>query len=320
MPITSRVGSPKNEGWVIPPIANSLSIARPDNWDTVPGATGVLDGTQNQGLDVEHSGQKEAGIEDRAARFHRAHGKRTKRYCVDNSGGKCLRDEVKFGSKIPVQTVLICSGKNEPFHRHLRFQSCEDCGHFKWLDPELWAAAQRRKAQAPAYGAPPDFPPDNPPHAPPGPSFALDPALSFSSGPSGSPTSPPSHSPVFPTSQSHPPPPPSLQPRFPSSSPLSTQPRLAASQSKGPCRNGCSHKAGSADCSHKTCKTCCQGQGKGCKYPGHRLQSSTVPSASSDDPTALSRPPPMFSYEEQPPAESAPPPKVYKTPVIAVIK
>ncbi|KAK6981700.1 hypothetical protein R3P38DRAFT_2807901 [Favolaschia claudopus] len=97
MPITSRVGSPKNEGWVIPPIANSLSIARPDNWDTVPGATGVLDGTQNQGLDVEHSGQKEAGIEDRAAR---AHGKRTKRYCVDNSGGKCLRDEVKFGSKI----------------------------------------------------------------------------------------------------------------------------------------------------------------------------------------------------------------------------
>ncbi|KAK6996344.1 hypothetical protein R3P38DRAFT_3222522 [Favolaschia claudopus] len=85
------------KGWVIPPIANSLSIARPDNWDTVPGATGVLDGTQNQGLDVEHSGQKEAGIEDRAAR---AHGKRTKRYCVDNSGGKCLRDEVKFGSKI----------------------------------------------------------------------------------------------------------------------------------------------------------------------------------------------------------------------------
>ncbi|KAK6991545.1 hypothetical protein R3P38DRAFT_2803839 [Favolaschia claudopus] len=85
MPTTSRVGSPKNEGWVIPPIANSLSIAPPDNWDTVPGATGVLDGTQNQGLDVEHSGQKEAGIEDRAARFHRAHGKRTKRYCVDNS-------------------------------------------------------------------------------------------------------------------------------------------------------------------------------------------------------------------------------------------
>ncbi|KAK7000857.1 hypothetical protein R3P38DRAFT_2796676 [Favolaschia claudopus] len=54
--------------WVIPPIANSLSIARPDDWDTVPGAAGVLDGTQNQGLDVEHSGQKEAGIEDRAAR------------------------------------------------------------------------------------------------------------------------------------------------------------------------------------------------------------------------------------------------------------
>ncbi|KAK7041169.1 hypothetical protein R3P38DRAFT_3179752 [Favolaschia claudopus] len=53
MPITSRVGSPKNEGWVIPPIPNSLSIARPDNCDTVPGAAGVLDGTHNQGLDVD---------------------------------------------------------------------------------------------------------------------------------------------------------------------------------------------------------------------------------------------------------------------------
>ncbi|KAK7007179.1 hypothetical protein R3P38DRAFT_2793046 [Favolaschia claudopus] len=63
----------------------------------VPGAAGVLYGTQNQGLDVEHSGQKGAGIEDRAAR---AHVKLTKRYCVDNSGGKCLHDEVKFGSKI----------------------------------------------------------------------------------------------------------------------------------------------------------------------------------------------------------------------------
>ncbi|KAK6988929.1 hypothetical protein R3P38DRAFT_2803882 [Favolaschia claudopus] len=76
----------KNEGWVIPRIANSLSIAGPDNWDTIPGA-GVLDGMQKQGSDVEDSGQKEAGIDDSSAKFRRARGKRGKRYCVDNSGG-----------------------------------------------------------------------------------------------------------------------------------------------------------------------------------------------------------------------------------------
>ncbi|KAK6988545.1 hypothetical protein R3P38DRAFT_2804582 [Favolaschia claudopus] len=54
----------------------------------------------------ERASQKEAGIEDRAAR---AHGKRTKRYCVDNSGGKCLRDEVKFGSKIPANRKPIAT-------------------------------------------------------------------------------------------------------------------------------------------------------------------------------------------------------------------
>ncbi|KAK6997454.1 hypothetical protein R3P38DRAFT_3285823 [Favolaschia claudopus] len=36
------------------------------------------------------------------------------------------------------------------FHRVL------ECGHFKWLDPELWAA-ERRKARGPGYGAPPDL-------------------------------------------------------------------------------------------------------------------------------------------------------------------
>ncbi|KAK6996166.1 hypothetical protein R3P38DRAFT_2800188 [Favolaschia claudopus] len=87
-------------------IANSLSIASPDNWDIIPGAAGVPTGPQNQGSDVEDSGRKGAGIDDSAAKFRRAHGKRGKRYFVDNSGGKCLRDEVKFGPNARVQKTI----------------------------------------------------------------------------------------------------------------------------------------------------------------------------------------------------------------------
>ncbi|KAK7018934.1 hypothetical protein R3P38DRAFT_3359765 [Favolaschia claudopus] len=111
-----------------------------------------------------------------------------------------------------IPPVLICSGRNEPYHRDLRFNACDECGHFKWLDPDLWAAAEHRKAQGPAYGAPPDLPPDNPP----GPSFTLDPTLAYP--PSQCLPPPPSQLPALPPSQLYPPPPPPSQPRIPSSS------------------------------------------------------------------------------------------------------
>ncbi|KAK7002397.1 hypothetical protein R3P38DRAFT_3215552 [Favolaschia claudopus] len=84
-------------------------------------------------------------------------------------------------------TMLICSGRHEPYHRDLRYNA-------------LWVA-ERRKAQGPAYGAPPDLPPDNPPS----PSFTLDPALAYL--PSQYLPPPPSQLPALPPSQLYPPPP-----------------------------------------------------------------------------------------------------------------
>ncbi|KAK7036150.1 hypothetical protein R3P38DRAFT_3183943 [Favolaschia claudopus] len=80
------------------------------------------------------------------------------------------------------------------FHRVL------ECGHFKWLDPELWTA-ERRKAQRLAYGAPPDLPP----YKPPSPSFTLGPALAYP--PSQYLPPPPFQLPALPPSQLYPPPP-----------------------------------------------------------------------------------------------------------------
>ncbi|KAK7053511.1 hypothetical protein R3P38DRAFT_3170856 [Favolaschia claudopus] len=80
------------------------------------------------------------------------------------------------------------------FHRVL------ECGHFQWLDPELWAA-ERRKARGPGYGAPPDLSLDNPPS----PSFTLDPALVYL--PSQYLPPPPSQLLALPPSQLYPPPP-----------------------------------------------------------------------------------------------------------------
>ncbi|KAK7024011.1 hypothetical protein R3P38DRAFT_2955830 [Favolaschia claudopus] len=208
-----------------------------------------------------------------------------------------------------IPPVLICSGRNEPYHRDLRFNACDECGHFKWLDPELWAAAERRKSQGPAYGAPPDLPPDNPPSS----SFTLDPALAYP--PSQYLPPPPSQLPALPPSQLYPPPPPPSQPRIPSSSASLARPVPSQSSRKGPCSaKGCTRKEGSAECSFKMCKPCCQGQGKGCRSTSHRPRSSTALPSLPDDPTALSRPPPIFSYQDQPPAAvPSTQPKVYKT-------
>ncbi|KAK6971315.1 hypothetical protein R3P38DRAFT_3298087 [Favolaschia claudopus] len=179
-----------------------------------------------------------------------------------------------------IPPVLICSGRNEPYHRDLRFNACDECGHFKWLDPELWAAAERRKSQGPAYGAPPDLPPNNPPS----PNFTLDPALAYP--PSQYLPPPPSQLPALPPSQLYPPPPPPSQPRIPSSSASLARPVPSQSSRKGQ------------------------------RLQVHQPSPSKLdsPSLPPDDPTALSRPPPIFSYQDQPPAAvPSTQPKVYKT-------
>ncbi|KAF8189584.1 hypothetical protein K438DRAFT_1832839 [Mycena galopus ATCC 62051] len=204
-----------------------------------------------------------------------------------------------------IPSLLICGGRRVPWHRGLRYQACSECNWFKWLDPDLHAVAARRARDAPANGAPPFIPPP-PPSDPwscspplPGAEFAVDPALLV----------PPSH-----------PPPPSPFPPPPSQPYPSTQ---APAKPKCP---GCRKRLATArDCSWQRCKTCCEQQGLGCRYSGHRTQrtASAPVSASDGDPSQLSRPPPMFAYAAtssaaeptpdtvEPPSGSLPP-KIYK--------
>ncbi|KAJ7863560.1 hypothetical protein B0H13DRAFT_2070434 [Mycena leptocephala] len=141
-----------------------------------------------------------------------------------------------------IPSVLVCSGSNVPWHKDLRYRVCSDCRYFKWLDPDLFEAAERRAQDAPANGAPPYPPlPPPPPFYNPGSSFPLDPAL---------------QSPVLPTF----------------SPPAASQPFTSSQSSKPKCSAGCSRVAGARDCSWKRCKTCCERQGKGCRYSGHRKQ------------------------------------------------
>ncbi|KAK6984440.1 hypothetical protein R3P38DRAFT_2806457 [Favolaschia claudopus] len=78
----------KKEGWVIPRIANSLSIASPDNWDIIPGAAGVPNGPQNQGSDVEDSGRKGAGFGGPMNTTNRKNN-----YCVRYVRNNCWRED-----------------------------------------------------------------------------------------------------------------------------------------------------------------------------------------------------------------------------------
>ncbi|KAJ7190143.1 hypothetical protein GGX14DRAFT_580106 [Mycena pura] len=202
-----------------------------------------------------------------------------------------------------IPALLICGGRRVPWHRGLRYQACSECNWFKWLDPDLHAAAERRARDAPANGAPPFPPPPAPPNpwsrSPPltGTQFAVDPAL------------------LVPSSY---PPPPSSFPPPPS------QPYPSTQASAKPKCSACQKRLATArDCSWQRCKTCCERQGQGCRYSGHRTQrkaSATVPTPDGD-PSQLSRPPPMFAYtatssEPTPdtvdPPNSSLPPKIYK--------
>ncbi|KAJ7633784.1 hypothetical protein DFH06DRAFT_1221670 [Mycena polygramma] len=191
-----------------------------------------------------------------------------------------------------IPAVLVCSGQFNPHNADLEYQVCSVCKHFKWLDPEAAAAAERRARDAPADGAPP-YPPPDPGNAPQ--YWPIDPTLAASASPSIS------------------------QPGGSSQPPPSTQP----SKGKGRCASGrCGRVAGAGACSWKFCKGCCELQGKGCRYPGHRSSTATTPASTSaavpsGDPSALARPAPMFAYD---PTSSIPDPlddsqaseKVYK--------
>ncbi|KAJ7831640.1 hypothetical protein B0H13DRAFT_2679311 [Mycena leptocephala] len=109
--------------------------------------------------------------------------------------------------------------------------------------------------------------------------------------------------------------------RYPISSPIIDSPAscsVTISQTKMRMRT-CGRVAGSRQCTHAMCKTCCEQQRKGCRYSGHRKAPAPAPlnpAAAPGDPSALSRPPPMFAYEPSSSTETQeeplPPPKLYK--------
>ncbi|KAJ7147833.1 hypothetical protein C8R43DRAFT_1108187 [Mycena crocata] len=201
---------------------------------------------------------------------------------------------------------LVCSGQKVPEHAGLEYQVCSLCGYFKWLAPDLYYAAERRRLGAPANGASP-FPPPRPPFDPYARSpeaaqspFALDPSLASMDYPTNVST---------PTSNFTQPP--------------SSQPVPASQSTKRSCSAvpRCGRVAGAQGCSFAMCKQCCERQNKGCRYSGHRKQQfiaplSTSSSPSTDsDPSALSRPTPMFSYtgpSQSTPSDGSMPPKLYK--------
>ncbi|KAJ7896256.1 hypothetical protein B0H14DRAFT_2558184 [Mycena olivaceomarginata] len=164
-----------------------------------------------------------------------------------------------------------------------------NCGYFCWLAPELVAAAEQRALDTPAGSAPP-YPPQDYSHDPwanlsllshsSSATMALDPVLAASF------TAPPSTQP-YPFSP-------------PSSMPPSTQ--LTQSGKLKCAVDPCKKLAGSQSCTYKMCKQCCERQQKGCCYAGHHKQQviAQLPSSSTadpGDPSAVSRPTPMFSYE-----------------------
>ncbi|KAJ7835055.1 hypothetical protein B0H13DRAFT_1913776 [Mycena leptocephala] len=194
-------------------------------------------------------------------------------------------EEHPCGELIPSR--LICRGSKVWYHAGLEYQ-VHNCGYFRWLAPELVAAAERRVQDGPAGGAPP-FPPQDYPHDPWANSpplahsgtMALDPALAALS------TAPQSTQLRRSSSASSFPPPTQLT--------QSGKPKCAV----GPCQR----IAGSQHCTHRMCKQCCEQQQKGCAYTGHRKNqviismSSSFSTAESGDPSTLSRPTPMHSYK-----------------------
>ncbi|KAJ7603896.1 hypothetical protein FB45DRAFT_1044412 [Roridomyces roridus] len=218
------------------------------------------------------------------------------------------------GARIPSR--LICRGRNVPWHAGLEYRVC-DCGFFLWLDPEAYRAAERRQSAGTddgyGYG-------HNPPPPPP-PSYDLgmdDPWACSPQLPSQTIASSTSFELLLPLSQQ---PPPSTQPP-----PYASQPQPSSTQlappSKQTCANGqCSRLLRSRNCSYKMCKTCCEQQRKGCAYAGHRKgMAVSIPSAVSStpsstvvgDPSLLSRPAPMFTYDVPTSSDS---PSTYEAPM-----
>ncbi|KAJ7798171.1 hypothetical protein B0H14DRAFT_2618183 [Mycena olivaceomarginata] len=171
------------------------------------------------------------------------------------------RDEEHLcGEWIPSR--LICRGSKVWYHAGLEYQ-VHNCGYFRWLAPELLAAAERRAQDGPAGGAPP-FPPSDYPHDPwahsPPPShsstmatMAIDPALAASS------TAPPSTQPRPLSSSSF----------MPPSTQLTQSGKLNALSNHA--RNSPGHSPAPTRCG----KQCCERQQKGCRYAGHRKQQSS---------------------------------------------
>ncbi|KAJ7870362.1 hypothetical protein B0H13DRAFT_2350456 [Mycena leptocephala] len=185
-----------------------------------------------------------------------------------------------------IPAVLICSGQRVPYHIGFEYQVCSTCKYFKWLEPGEVEAAERHWRGAPANGSSP-FPPPEGPNDPWSRSPQIPPDVR-----SLSPQIPHWIDPVL----AYPMPPAPSQPR-PSISQASQPVLSSQSSSKPGCSVGtCKRRAGSKDCSYGMCKACCELQRKGCRYPGHRTQLATASSSSTvgSDPSALSRPAPMF--------------------------
>ncbi|KAJ7873034.1 hypothetical protein B0H13DRAFT_1895142 [Mycena leptocephala] len=171
-------------------------------------------------------------------------------------------EEHPCGELIPSR--LICRGSKVWYHAGLEYQ-VHNCGYFRWLAPELVAAAERRVQDGPAGGAPP-FPPQDYPHDPWANSpplahsgtMALDPALAALS------TAPQSTQLRRSSSASSFPPPTQLT--------QSGKPKCAV----GPCQR----IAGSQHCTIGCASSAASSSKKGCAYTGHRknsLEASMAP-------------------------------------------
>ncbi|KAF8171059.1 hypothetical protein K438DRAFT_2024156 [Mycena galopus ATCC 62051] len=138
----------------------------------------------------------------------------------------------RAGCNARFPAILVCSGRRVAWHAGLQYHACSECGYFKWLDPEQFAAAERRARDSPANGALP-YPPLLPDPA------SLSPPLPHWNGFSIDP---------------------SLQPQAASQAPTASQPpplsQATSKSGKAKCPGGCTRVSGSRNCSWMRCKAC----------------------------------------------------------------